>query len=172
MAFDARTQETSDQAGGPHFLRDRSDVVVLQRFWSEARLVDGELTLVPLKESFGRTTSADVDIPQRLTSATADSGPISMHTTDYVNETETTETDSVNARWSPSGALTPIREWSRMAARWGLQVESTKGWSRLARATGAVDGAPVAGSLRSAELVSVTQRSQLVLRGHNAPTVG
>ncbi len=172
MAFDARTQETTDQPSGPHFLGDRDDVVVLQRFWMEARLVDGELTMVSLKESFGRTTTAAVDIPQRLTSATVDSGPISMHTTDYVAETETTETDSVTASWTPAGALTPISEWSRASARWGLQVESTKGWTRLASATATIDGAPVAGDLQAADLFSVTQRSQLVLRGRNAEELG
>jgi hypothetical protein len=172
MAFDARTQETTDQPTGPHFLSGRDDVVVLQRFWMEARLVDGELALVPVKESFGRTTTAQVDISQRLTSATAVSGPISMHTTDYVAGTETTETDSVTATWTPTGALTPVRDWWRASERWGMQVESTKGWSRLASATATIDGVPVAGSLASADLFSVTQRSQLVLRGRNADQLG
>lgn len=166
MAFDARTRETTDQPSGPHFLRDRDDVVVLQRFWSEARLVDGELMLVPLRESFGRTTAADVAVSQRLTAGTARSGPISMHTTDYVAGTETTETDSVVLRWSPTGPLSRIRDLSRSSERWALQVESTKGWERTATATGTVDGAAPAGGLVSGSLVSVTQRSQLVLRGH------
>jgi hypothetical protein len=91
-----------------------------------------------------------------------------MHTTDDVADTETSETDSVTARWTAAGDLTPIREWSRASARWGLQVESTKGWTRLASATATIDGAPVAGDLRAADLFSVTQRSQLVLRGRNA----
>jgi hypothetical protein len=167
IASDARTYENSDSSAGGHFLRDSGDRVVLQRFWYEVRLVEGELTPVPTMESFGGTDVAvDVDIDNRLTAATAVATSIPMNTTDYVTGESFSETASVEATWEPTSSLTVIKERERHSDRDVFLSSSTTGWSRDAVASGLDGGEPIPGSpTAGTTLFSARQVELTVVKG-------
>lgn len=167
IASAARTRENSDQETGGHFLHDSGDRIVLQRFWYEIVDFEGQAQAKPLRESFGGTDDATVEIHNRLTSATARAASIPMHTTDYVTGEELSDTDSVSVDWLPFGSLERIDELDRFASRQQLVRSWTTGWARDATASGIIDdhdipGSPSAGGTA---LVHVDQGELTVLRG-------
>lgn len=167
IASDARTYENSDQPEGGHFLRDSGDRVVLQKFWYEVRLFEGEPSIFTTRESFGGTDVAvDVQIDNRLTSATAIATSIPMNTTDFVTGESFSETASVEAIWEPASPLTVIRERERFTGGDVFILSSTTGWSRDAVVSGLDGGGPIPGtSAAGTTMFSVRQAELTVVKG-------
>jgi hypothetical protein len=169
IASDAKTYENSDQAGGGHFLHDSGDRIVLQKFWYEVRLVDGELTPVPTIESFGGTDVAvDVQIDNRLTTATAIATSIPMNTTNYVTGESSSGTAAVDVTWEPTGSLAVIRERDRFSGGSVFSLSSTTGWSRDAVASGLDGGEPIPGSPTDGTTMFSVRQAELTV-GKGAP---
>ena len=168
IASDAKTYENSDQPTGGHFLHSRGDRVILRHFWYTMTEFEGELFPETTKESFGGTdVGVSVSIANRLTSASAVAPSIPMRTFDYVTGEESEETGSVSVTGQPAGPLEPIREGGRSSTRDYLMKSSTKGWSRMATASGTDGGAPIAGAVFTDETVmySVRQAELSVYKG-------
>jgi hypothetical protein len=164
IASDAKTYENSDQSGGGHFLRDSGDRVVLQKFWYEMRLFEGELSPVPTRESFGGTDAGvDVRIDNRLTAATATATSIPMNTTDYVTGESFRETARVKATWKPTSPLTAIRERERVSSGDVFFMSSTTGWSRDAVASGLDGGKPIPGSPTAGSAMFAARQAELTV---------
>jgi len=166
IASDSRTRENTDLETGGHFIHDSGDRLVLQRFWYEIVEFDGQLQPRPLRESFGGTDNASVEIHNRLTDATA-TATVPMDTTDYVTGEESSGTDSVSVRWLPVGPLERMDERDRSGNRQQIIRSWTTGWSRDATATGTLDGSPIQGSQSSGGtmLVHANQGELSIIKG-------
>lgn len=171
IASDARTYENSGQSGGGHFLHDTGDRVVLQKFWYEVRLFEGELSRFPTRESFGGTdVGVDVRIDNRLTTATAMATSIPMNTTDFVTGESFSETASVEATWEPTSPLTVIKEREQFSNEDIFLMSSTTGWSRDAVAMGLDGGEPIPGSpTAGTTMFSARQAELTVVKGSPHP---
>ncbi|WP_411720242.1 hypothetical protein [Mycetocola sp.] len=164
IASDAKTYENSDQSGGGHFLHDSGDRVVLQKFWYEVRLIEGELSRFPTMESFGGTDAGvDVRIANRLTAATATATAIPMNTTNYVTGESFSETASVEVTWEPTGPLTVIKERERISNEDVFLMSSTTGWSRDAVASGLDGGEPIPGSSADGTMMFSARQAELTV---------
>lgn len=97
FAYDATTRENTDQPSDGHLIHNSGDRVVLQRFWYET-VEEGEGPRPKLlKESFGGTDDAMVEIPYQLTSGVA-SASVPMSTYDFETQELTSGTDSVSVQ--------------------------------------------------------------------------
>jgi hypothetical protein len=135
-------------------LRERTDRVVLQRFWYEVvELVDPELGIVeltgrPIRDSFGGTDDATVTIDTRARTAVARAAAIPMITTDYeADGDQYAETAAFEGRWEATGPIERLHEGPSPSAPGWIHLSMTRGWQRSATAAGTVDGQPITAPL-------------------------
>ena len=168
IASDARTAET--YPGGRE--RDSGPRVVLQRFAYEVvDLGGGDLGGRPIRESFGGTSDAFVDIDRRSRAATASAPAIPMSVTEYQAEGSVsyTETALLHVEWIGQGELVAIDERDHYNDRGHLSLSFTKGWERPAVATGEIDDVPIPGALDAAATTVINaSQGELVLYRHQA----
>lgn len=168
IASDARTAEKYPEGRE----RDSGPRVVLQRFVYEVVDLGGRgLAGRPIRESFGGTSDAFVDIDRRSRSATAAAPAIPMSVTQYQGEDSVSysETAVLDVVWVGQGELVAIDERNHYNSREQLSLSFTKGWERPAVATGEVDGLPIPGALdaRATTVINASQ-GELVLYRHQA----
>ena len=168
IASDARTAEKYP-AGRE---RDSGPRVVLQRFVYEVvDLGGGDLAGRPVRESFGGTSDAFVDIDQRSRSAMASAPAIPMSVTEYQGENPVSysETAALDVVWIGGGDLVAIDERDHDNDHTQLSLSFTKGWERPAAATGEIDGLPIPGELDAAATTVINaSQGELVLYRHQA----
>jgi hypothetical protein len=143
VASDAATSERFP--GGT--VRDAGPRVVLQRFTFEVvDLGGGDLASRPVRESFGGTDAATVEIDRRSRSATVTAAAIPMRTTDFGDGIDRfDEVVALDITWTGAGELQDLDERDMVNDRGRVQIRFTKGWERSAHATAMVDGSPPAG---------------------------
>ncbi len=168
IASDARTAEK--YPGGRE--RNSGPRVVLQRFVYEVvDLGGGDLAGRTIRESFGGTSDALVDIDRRSRSATASAPAIPMSVTEYRGDDSVSysETALLHVVWIGQGELVAIDERDHHNDRQQLSLSFTKGWERAAVATGETGGLPIPGTLDAAATTVINaSQGELVLYRHQA----
>lgn len=125
--------------------------------------LDGERGCAPLRERFGRTEAATVEVDPLLAHGVAQAEvPVQIWTSDGDSGEGVM---SVDASWTGTGERTVLDEGSRFSSRTVSAHSWTRGWQRDCAATATVDGAPVAGEATWCSMLRVRQADLTVFRG-------
>src|SRR5664280_458671 len=112
-----KTRTNTDRPSSGLFIENSGESIVLKRFWCQiVALGGGQLGSTNVRDSFSRTDSATVEIPNRLTRG-ATSATVPMNTDDCVTDERSSGTDTVSVRWILVGSLEPTNEGLRQPTR-------------------------------------------------------